>query len=149
MLTDFLDYERKLCSRFLVPLLNSLGVDLDGKSVLDVGCGYGGVLAVLSEKFSLSDAFGIDVDAQMIQSGLDRNASGLRLETRDFFALDSQKYDMLQNIAHEDDIRRPNVLTECSALTYTLPHPRFCCRNNIRAPDGAGRSRPVARRECP
>ena len=95
MITDFLDYERKLSSRFLVPLLNSLGVNLKGKSVLDVGCGYGGVLAVLSEQFSLSEAVGIDVDAHMLQSGLDRAPPGLRLETGDFFSMNAQKYDFI------------------------------------------------------
>ncbi len=95
MLADFLDYERKLGTRFLVPLLKSLQIDLHGKSVLDVGCGYGGVLAVLSEKYALTDALGIDVDADMIQAGLKRNPTGLRLETGDFFGMGSQQYDFI------------------------------------------------------
>ena len=47
MIRDFHAYERDLCRTGLLPLLRSQGMDLTGKDALDVGCGYGGVLAGL------------------------------------------------------------------------------------------------------
>ncbi len=95
MITDFLAYERALCASCLVPLLESQGVKLSGKSVLDVGCGYGGVLAVLQEKFGLSQALGIDLDAEMIRVGMERGPTGMRLETGNFFTLKPEGYDFI------------------------------------------------------
>ena len=53
MIADFHAYEKALGERFLRPLLENHGIELDGKAVLDVGCGYGGVLAALAEAHRL------------------------------------------------------------------------------------------------
>ena len=53
----------------LIPLLERQHIDLAGKSVLDVGCGYGGFLTALREKFPLKELLGIDLDAKMIRIG--------------------------------------------------------------------------------
>ncbi len=73
MIDDFLKYEFDLGSQFLIPLLKKLNISLDDKSVLDVGCGYGGVLSALQNNFKLEKNLGIDVDGEMIQAGLDQN----------------------------------------------------------------------------
>jgi SAM-dependent methyltransferase len=109
MLTDFLTYERELCSTTLIPLLRSQGVDLAGRSVLDVGCGYGGVLAVLHERYGLSNALGIDVDPDMIRTGRERTPPGVSLAVRNFFGLEGGHFDfilMRDVLEHIVDVER-------------------------------------------
>ena len=77
MIDDFLKYEFDLGSQFLIPLLEKLKISLDDKSVLDVGCGYGGVLSALQNKFKLGKNLGIDVDGEMIHAGLDQNTASM------------------------------------------------------------------------
>lgn len=88
MVKDFHAYEKALCLQGLVPLLRKRGFDPAGRSVLDVGCGYGGVLAALAETFRLRDALGIDLDPDMIREGGKKCPAGVRLEVRDFFGLE-------------------------------------------------------------
>jgi SAM-dependent methyltransferase len=95
MVADFHAYEKALGSRFLVPLLRREGFDPSGKSVLDVGCGYGGVLASLAEAHPLGEALGVDLDADMIRAGAGRCPPPVRLEVRDFFALDGRGFDLI------------------------------------------------------
>jgi len=42
-------YQRELARRFLIPFLADNGIGLGGRSVLDVGCGDGGVTAAFAE----------------------------------------------------------------------------------------------------
>ena len=95
MVTDFHAYEKELCRTGLIPLLAKRGFQPAGKSVLDIGCGYGGVLAELAEKHPLASALGIDLDADMIAQGAARCPSGVLLEKKDFFALDSGTFDLI------------------------------------------------------
>lgn len=95
MIADFHQYEYRLCRRFLIPLLLERGLALDGKSALDVGCGYGGVLAGLAERFRLAEALGIDLDPGMIAGGRDRNPPGVSLRTGDFLALPDGGFDAI------------------------------------------------------
>lgn len=96
MIGDFHAYEKELCLKGLIPLLRRQEFDPAGKSVLDVGCGHGGVLAALAESFPLKSALGIDLDAEMIRQGSARCPAGVRLEARDFFgmqAVDPEAFD--------------------------------------------------------
>lgn len=95
MVADFHAYEKALGSRLLVPLLHREGFDPSGKSVLDVGCGYGGVLAALAEAHPLREALGLDLDADMIRAGAGRCPPPVRLEVRDFFSLDEGGFDLI------------------------------------------------------
>jgi SAM-dependent methyltransferase len=96
MVSDFHAYEKALCLKGLIPLLRKRGFDPTGKAVLDVGCGYGGVLAGLVGEFRLKSALGIDLDPDMIRQGIGKCPPGVRLEVRDFFGLervDPEAYD--------------------------------------------------------
>ncbi|MDB5106096.1 MAG: 3-demethylubiquinone-9 3-methyltransferase [Fibrobacteres bacterium] len=98
MVGDFHAYERELALKGLIPLLRKRGFDPTGKSVLDVGCGYGGVLAGLAGAFDLKSALGLDLDAVMVREGSAKCPSGVRLEVRDFFAMDAAEagsYDLI------------------------------------------------------
>jgi SAM-dependent methyltransferase len=88
MVKDFHAYEKELCLRGLIPLLRKRGFDPAGKRVLDVGCGYGGVLSGLAEEFPLRYALGIDLDPAMIAEGGLKCPAGVGLEVRDFFSLE-------------------------------------------------------------
>lgn len=95
MVEDFHAYEKTLGERFLLPLLERHGVHLEGKAVLDAGCGYGGVLAALAARHALAEAHGVDLDAQMIARGTERCGPGVRLEVADFFGIEGRTYDVV------------------------------------------------------
>jgi SAM-dependent methyltransferase len=95
LISDFHAYERELARGGLIPLLAREGIDLAGKAVLDVGCGYGGVLAALAEAQPLSRAQGVDLDRAMIESGRGRCPAGVSLEARDFFGLEAGGFDLI------------------------------------------------------
>lgn len=87
MIADFHAYELELGRSGLLPLLARQGFDPAGKAVLDVGCGYGGVLAALAGAHALGRALGVDLDAEMIRVGRGKCPPSVTLEARDFFAL--------------------------------------------------------------
>ena len=62
---NYHEYELVLARNILVPFLKQRGVSLDGKRVLDVGCGEGGTLRGLAEQYSF-EGLGIDQDAGMV-----------------------------------------------------------------------------------
>lgn len=95
MVADFHAYERALGERFLLPLLRGRGIALAGKAVLDVGCGYGGVLAALADAHRLGEALGVDLDADMVAAGSARCPRGVRLEAKDFLSLDGKVFDLI------------------------------------------------------
>jgi SAM-dependent methyltransferase len=95
MVPDFHAYEKALGERFLIPLLESRGIALDGRAVLDAGCGQGGVLAALGESHTLAEAHGVDLDADMVARGAARCGRGLRLEVADFLRLEGRNYDLI------------------------------------------------------
>ena len=66
-----------LCLRWLD------GLDLDGKTVIDFGCGSG-ILAIAALKLGAQKVIGIDIDPQAIEASIDnatRNQVAERLET--------------------------------------------------------------------
>jgi SAM-dependent methyltransferase len=95
LVTDYLAYEKELCRRGLISALARQGFEAAGKSILDVGCGYGGVLAALAEAFPLRRALGLDLDAEMIARGKSGAPAGVVLEARDFFSLTEGGFDLI------------------------------------------------------
>ncbi len=90
MVADYLEYERRLGREILIPWLHSAKMDLKNYSVLDVGCGYGGILESLNETHSLKSALGIDIDSEMILLAQKNKKQGLQFEKQDFLKLEPQ-----------------------------------------------------------
>ena len=95
MVADFYAYEKALGDVCLAPLLERHGLQLQAKAILDVGCGYGGVLSALAERFRPGKALGIDLDAEMVRSGQAKVTAGVRLEVRDFFHMGEETFDLI------------------------------------------------------
>jgi len=82
---DYYRYELDLGTHVVVPTLRACGLELEGKAVLDVGCGHGGILAAVTEAFRVGRATGIDLDEEMIASARGRCGAAARFERADFF----------------------------------------------------------------
>ena len=68
MIEDYHSYERALGRDVVLPALREAGFDPAGKTVLDVGCGHGGVLAELAESAGLGPSVGLDLDGEMVRN---------------------------------------------------------------------------------
>lgn len=85
MITDYYAYEKAIGRLQVAPKLAQAGRLRQPMRVLDVGCGYGGVLAGLSEALPGLQGLGIDRDGEMIAKGLAHQLPGIDLITGDFF----------------------------------------------------------------
>ena len=95
MVQDFFEYEKKLGTDCLIPFLQKQKVDLKNKSVLDLGCGYGGLLVALEEKYQLGQGTGIDLDSEMIAAGQKNSSPILILKNQDFFQIEKETFDFI------------------------------------------------------
>ena len=59
---QYWQYEYDVSSRYIAPLLENWGVELSGKSVIDVGCGEGGGLCSLHDLGARCSGFDVDTD---------------------------------------------------------------------------------------
>lgn len=64
---DYFEYESLLAKGILLPFLEYHGISLQGKRVLDVGCGEGGNLKSLAEHFEL-EGMGLGYDENLISA---------------------------------------------------------------------------------
>ena len=90
---SYFDYEFDLGTGVVARFLKDTGLSLDNKSVLDIGCGEGGILAGLAETYSFK-GLGIDNDGEMIKNA--RQVPGSVFRQGDFFDYDfDEKYDFI------------------------------------------------------
>lgn len=90
VITDYFLYERALGRDVVLPALRDVGFVMGNASVLDVGCGHGGVLVELATaaegQGGLAPSVGIDLDEEMIRQARDRFPSPrVVFERADFF----------------------------------------------------------------
>jgi len=45
----YFQYQKNLAKEYYIPLLKNWGVDINGRKVLDIGCGNGGFITAFSE----------------------------------------------------------------------------------------------------
>ncbi len=94
------------------------GLDLDGKTVIDFGCGSG-ILAIAALKLGAARAIGIDIDPQAIQASRDnaeRNGVSDRLE---LYLPDAQPEDLMADVVVANILAGP--LRELAPLISVLP----------------------------
>ncbi len=106
---NYFDYELALCDKVVVPLLNRLKVDLANATVLDAGCGYGGVIAGLSSAFSLGCAVGLDRDESMLQAARLRVRQKVKWVNGDFLEYSETRFDLVllrDVLEHIGDVER-------------------------------------------
>ena len=90
---SYFDYEMDLGKDVVAGFLRNAGLSLDNKSVLDIGCGEGGILAGLAETHKFR-GLGIDYDGEMIRKA--KQVPGSVFKKGDFFAYDfNEKYDFI------------------------------------------------------
>jgi len=82
---SYYEYERVLAQGILIPFLEREGIVLNGRRVLDVGCGAGGFLNALAARFQI-EGLGIDYDPEILAQC--RPAAGVTLQAADFLAAD-------------------------------------------------------------
>ena len=63
---NYFEYEKELGRKTLIPMLENFGASLQSAAILDLGCGEGGCLAAISEKFPDTTCFGIDISSRQI-----------------------------------------------------------------------------------
>lgn len=96
------------------------GLDLDGKTVIDFGCGSG-ILAIAALKLGAARAVGIDIDPQAIQASRDnaqRNGVADRLE---LYLSHEKPCDLSADVVVANILAGP--LRELAPLISTLPRP--------------------------
>ena len=84
---SYYEYELLLARNVLLPFLEERHIQLNKSRVLDVGCGEGGLLKGISERFQI-EGLGIDYDYQMISKC--KPGFGLSFKQTDFLAYDFQ-----------------------------------------------------------
>ncbi len=90
---SYFDYELDLGKGVVTKYLQNAGLSLDGKSVLDIGCGEGGILAGLAETYRFT-GLGLDYDGEMIEKA--REVPGSVFRQGDFFTYEfDEKYDFV------------------------------------------------------
>lgn len=90
---SYFDYEFDLGRHVVASSLKEFGVDLNAKSVLDIGCGEGGVLHGLAEKHEFT-ALGVDYDEGMI--GKCKPTSNMEFIEADFLDYEADRtYDVV------------------------------------------------------
>jgi len=124
-------------------------LSLNGKDLLDVGTGYGGVL-VHWKKFGLRSATGVDGPATQVKfqelcrrMNIEESQS-MRYIAGDFETLDfeGKQYDIVMSLDSFEHFRHPDeIFRRCASLTRPGGHMFFSFGPLFRAPWGAHRFR--------
>ncbi|HMW36410.1 MAG TPA: hypothetical protein PKA72_08620, partial [bacterium] len=56
----YFTYQNILAKQYLIPMLEQWGVSIDGKKILEIGCGSGGVIEAFAER--ASKAVGVELN---------------------------------------------------------------------------------------
>ena len=90
---SYFDYERDLGKGVVAAFLDEHRISIEGKRVLDIGCGEGGVLAGLAERYHFY-GFGLDYDEEMVCR--QHNIPNCIIAQGDFYTHSfSEKYDFV------------------------------------------------------
>jgi SAM-dependent methyltransferase len=118
----------------ITDLLQQYKVKFD--TVTEVGCGAGGVLHALSQRFADASFSGYDISPQAIALAQQFQQAQLQFYQEDFLSKDTQPADLLLVIDVVEQNKRQTVCFSYSA-GYELPHP-FEAACNAAATPGCG-----------
>ena len=99
-------YQYKLAEYYYIPLLKGSGFHMEGKRVIDIGCGLGGFTAALADE-GAAECLGIDID-----SDLQRPCTGTR---------SNLKY-MIRDITETDSVETAGTDYELIVLHDVIEH---------------------------
>ena len=126
-----------------LPLLEKLGGRLDGKNVLEVGCGRGVGTELLIERLGAATVHAIDLDESMLKHARKRlakyDSEQLKLGIGDVTAIDApdQTYDAVINFAAIHHV--PNWQAAVAEISrILLPGGRFFSRRSLHNGSFAG-----------
>lgn len=91
--------------------------ELDGKSVLDIGCNSGGILRTIAETYDIEWSVGIDYNSQLINvANMITGINGT--ECVDFYTFDLQKQplDLIKNFLTDDKVHVCILMSMCIHL---------------------------------
>jgi len=91
------EYQQRFAREKLIPLLGEWGIDLEGKRVLEIGSGYGGIIDAFAE--AGADCLGVEINANRVQSGRQFATNDVPIIIGDFC-----KQEILQQIEGKWDI---------------------------------------------
>lgn len=78
------DYERSCTSHDLDVVVDAIGAAVaagrPADSLLDVGCGYGGIAATMRDRLGIPDAHGVDIDPDVIPEARAKGISADRID---------------------------------------------------------------------
>jgi SAM-dependent methyltransferase len=90
---SYFEYERDLGRGVVAAFLGEQRLSIDGKRLLDIGCGEGGVLAGLAERYSFH-GLGLDYDEEMVRRA--KKIPNCTIAHGDFYSYSfSDKYDFI------------------------------------------------------
>lgn len=96
------------------------GLDLDGKTLIDFGCGSG-ILAIAALKLGAARAVGIDIDPQAIQASRDNAQRNGVADRLDLYLSHQQPGNLSADVVVANILAGP--LRELAPLITTLPKP--------------------------
>lgn len=125
---SYFDYELDLGKGVVTNFLKNAGISLDNKSVLDIGCGEGGILAGLAATYNFT-ALGLDCDGEMISKS--KEVAGSTFKQGDFFTYEfDEKYhfillrDVLEHCGNPGEmLRKISTLLQPNGLVYVTYTP--------------------------
>lgn len=93
------DYERSCTSSSIDQVISALSQAIDGqrpKSLLDVGCGYGGIAASLRDALDVPEVRGVDIDADVIDEARAKGVEVTQVDVgRSPLPFEAETFDLL------------------------------------------------------
>lgn len=94
------DYERSCTSHDLDVVVDAIAAVAAtrkrSRSLLDVGCGYGGIAATMRDQLGIPDAHGVDIDPEVISEARAKGISAERVDVeREPLPFDADTFDLV------------------------------------------------------